>query len=379
MPFEIATADDYQDLLDRVRRFATGVGTIDSESFSGDGDGTLEDLDTTPDTVDETWTIECTDDSTEGEEVWSVTGSVSGAQDDATTGEDYANDYISFRVEAGDTAFSVGDEFTVTVEQGELAEADEAWDELRWREDPDDAGERELILRGPGLADQDEIYVSIMSYSSESGDYYNWALRGHTGFVDDNDTDSQPGTFGPVAVLLFQSSIPYWLSVTGRRINLVARVSTRYMSCGLGLIRPQATPDEYPYPVYIGGCIAGAPAERWDREESDHAFPWDGPIHDGDRMRVRFVDGSTQQYNVHPFENEDVYRPLNGDEDYALERLILSGADPENVIGYVDGIYHITGFGLSAEDIVPVDGVDHLVVPNIYRNGFNDYVAFALE
>ncbi len=63
----------------------------------------------------ETWTIECTNADNAGAEVWSVTGSVSGSQPDATTGQDYDNGIIKFIIEAGDTAFAVGDKFTIDI------------------------------------------------------------------------------------------------------------------------------------------------------------------------------------------------------------------------------------------------------------------------
>ena len=83
---------------------------------SNTGDGTLTFDGYNDDTVKtETWTLTVTDDSTAGSEVWSVSGSVSGDTDDATTGVAYDNGIIKFTITEGDTDFAKGDKFTLDV------------------------------------------------------------------------------------------------------------------------------------------------------------------------------------------------------------------------------------------------------------------------
>jgi hypothetical protein len=77
--------------------------------------GELTSVTATTAMVSQTWTLACTDDSTPGSEVWSVTGSVSGAQAaDATTGVAYSSDdgSLDFTITDGSTDFQAGDEFT---------------------------------------------------------------------------------------------------------------------------------------------------------------------------------------------------------------------------------------------------------------------------
>jgi len=89
--------------------------TITADS-GNTGDGNLTNFGYNEDTiVTETWTIECTNADTAGAEVWSVTGSVSGTKEDATTSTDYDNGIIKFKIESGTTDFAVGDKFTIDV------------------------------------------------------------------------------------------------------------------------------------------------------------------------------------------------------------------------------------------------------------------------
>lgn len=93
----------------------SGANATEPAAGTNTGDGTCGLVTVSVATLTEDWTITCTDDTTEGEEVWSVTGTVSGLQTaTATTGVEYTSDNgeVSFTITAGDTAFAAGDEFT---------------------------------------------------------------------------------------------------------------------------------------------------------------------------------------------------------------------------------------------------------------------------
>lgn len=94
-------------------------GVVEDVDTSGaTGDGTLTDVVCNTLAVTEVWTVVCTDATTEGSEVWSVTGAVSGLQTaEATTGAVYQSDAaeISFIITAGDVGFAELDEITIEV------------------------------------------------------------------------------------------------------------------------------------------------------------------------------------------------------------------------------------------------------------------------
>lgn len=388
MPYITGEAAGHLDLLDKLRQFVCGHGLVDGITFSGAGAGTLGPNSGDPFTVGrpgaptETWTVECTqayDGGTETPAEFSVTGSVSGAQDPATAGEDYDNGFVGFLIEdvEGDR-FQVGDTFTIEIVEAPMAEAGQQWQQLRWRENPADEGEWEWIARGPGLDGNQEIFVGVRSFSSVSGDYYNLEIRGYTGFVESDAWENQPGASPSSSILLFQSGIPFWFVANGRRFYGAARVSTIYASWYGGFFLPYATPNQYPYPITVGGMYAGRANVRWSNETTSHRFPWRGPHGaSGNRLLVRFIDGSWNQYSVFPWGGGSTYRPLNQDQDYAVYPLVLYNND--NIFGEMDGVFHVTGFANSVEDIIPRNGVDHVMIQDVFRTGFNDYVALALE
>jgi len=77
------------------------------------GDGTLGSIVLSQYIAAQRFTVECVDASVEGSEVWSVTGSVVGELDQATTGVAYtdSNTYLELAITAGAAAFAVGDKF----------------------------------------------------------------------------------------------------------------------------------------------------------------------------------------------------------------------------------------------------------------------------
>lgn len=93
---------------------------------TGDGNGTLSNLVTTPAAVAETWTLTCTAKDTNAG-TFSVVGSVSGATANATVGVAYDNGLVKFTLTDGSTDFEVGDKFVFAAAAPSLAEARSAF------------------------------------------------------------------------------------------------------------------------------------------------------------------------------------------------------------------------------------------------------------
>jgi hypothetical protein len=56
----------------------------------------------------------------------------------------------------------------------------------------------ELILRAPGLAGTDQIYVGITTFENATADYFNWRLAGFTGYNAALAFGAQPGVMQKV-------------------------------------------------------------------------------------------------------------------------------------------------------------------------------------
>lgn len=285
-----------------------------------------------------------------------------------------------------------------------LVSAGQNWAVERW----DTSDEYELILKGPGLTAADEIMVGIQSYSSAPDDYYNWRLGGFAGFDTNVAFAEQPGAnpMPPhgdvdeqVLLHLWDSSIPYWFVANGRRIVVVAKVSTVYQSMYLGFYLPYASPGQSPYPLVVGGSGCKG-ADRWSAtgdwsrcfcDPDRYVGSFSNPI--GSPLRVRQLDGSYIAFGrgsdarVSPRADSDAVNVSMANElitcpdgTYpALQHVLATAVPANNVLGEFDGVLFVPGYSLAAEDVIDVGGVDHLAVQSTFRTTNSDYFLLRLE
>lgn len=114
----------------------------------------------------------------------------------------------------------------------------------------------DVYLRGPGLAQQDNVHVNIRSYERAPTSVYNWEIRGATAFQTAQDFNSQPGINpNPSYFALANAQIDYEFMANGRRFIVIAFIAgDTYISYN-GLLLPYGTPSEYPYPLYVSGTV----------------------------------------------------------------------------------------------------------------------------
>lgn len=283
----------------------------------------------------------------------------------------------------------------------DLLPAGERWQELRWTSD---AASKELILKAPGLASTDEIYCGIKSYESSTSGYYMWDGNGFIGFDAANAFYTQPGAIsGWLPMMsLWNAAIPYWFVASGRRVVVVAKISTVYQALYLGFIRPYATPGQYPYPLLAGGSMTGQRGRNYSVTSPNHRHFTD-PGEDGQNnantaCMLRSASGAwlpfQNSYYTSAESRYDGPRPVwpsnygtlanlreAPDGTYVLMPIVLTqynAAADHDLFGELDGCFWVSGFNNAAENLITVGGVDHLVVQNVYRTGVRDYWALRL-
>ena len=389
----------HYDLLERIRRFALGYGTAAAATYAGTGNGSIASVDTYPATVKETWTIACTDVTTVGAEVWSVTGSVSGALATATTGVAYSNAFLAFSIAAGTTAFVVGDAFTIAVTGGLLPSASR-WLQLRY---DTTIAERELILQGPGYSGTEQIFVGIKCYQDVTADYYNLAVAHYTGFLASSSFSTQPGASPVLGIPAHNTTIAYYLSINGARINMAWKVGTPVYQCAqVGKFLPFSIPAQYPQPLISAGMLSGKNATRYS--DTAYSIPFKGTRAN---LRMRFNDGVWHQPDAHPWTPStppSYFNPLapllrTTGTTWHLTPITLCDNTP-NIYGQIDGFLHVVGFNNLVENVVQrggvtVDptgltlaqicnavtaagGIPYVVLQDVWRTGFGDLIAMEM-
>lgn len=301
-----------------------------------------------------------------------------------------------------------------------LVAANEEWTAERYTT----GSEYELILKGQGLSQSDEIYVGIKTYSDVAGDYYNWQLQGFSGYESGSDFEDQPGAIvntgnqrAPI-LPLWDGSIQYWMAINGRRIILVAKVSTVYMHMYLGFSHDYGLPNQLPYPLVIGGSSTAIEGERWSVQHNDVSAYWNPGISRGNdinydndyknrsALRIKHGDwlGFANLYNTssvitangqdrivwpltYQWWTSDLQHAncwllmgddLDGDK-FILPFVILSYEDERNNYGQFDGVYWVSGYGGGAEDTITIGGDTYIVFPNVFRSQTFNFCAIKQE
>lgn len=246
------------------------------------------------------------------------------------------------------------------------------WQVLRY----DTASEnRQLILKGPGYTGAEEIFVGFRTYQNQAADYYNLLAVVFTGYVPTNSFDTQPGAMLS-GVPAHNQRIDYWLTINPQRIVLAMKVGTPvYESCYVGKFLPYARPSQYPYPVACGGMLDGAAATRFS--DGTHSAWFKG---NRVNLRSRTNDGWIQPA-ANPWSNPYVVGSFTTIRDtggtYSLLPIELYTA--AGIYGALDGIYQISGFDNVVENTLTIDGVDYIVIQDVWRTGFADYFALRMD
>jgi hypothetical protein len=220
-------------------------------------------------------------------------------------------------------------------------------------------------------------------------------------------------------MFLENETLEYWFIANGRRFIAIVKVNTVYQIMYGGLFLPYSPPTNYNYPLFVGGC-AGEEGDQspldWRSTGGGHSnfiYPayesflpngynpsakvldpagqWllCSGVDYGDNAQVgmaptEFFDGFgiSQESNNLTYAYDDVRERIDTtiDGGYALTPITLVQLNPTNqTFGVLQGVYHVSGRGNSSENIVTVNGVDHIVIQNCFRNDFGDYAAIALD
>lgn len=402
MAWETGTALNHTDLLARLRRFLTGRATTTTPVPTGSGNGVISGLDTTPLSITETWTLVCTAVAANGG-TFSVTGSISGVQTPADVGVPYSNTLLSFLINDGTVDFALLDQFVFTTTRGQMSTDGNAWELKR-------STASELQVMGKGTGGTEQIYVNVRTQVNVGSDIYNFVLQGAAGYNPASTIDDQPGKSPMIGLSLWNDPMQYWIVANGRRFIIVAKVSTYYVSCYCGLILPFGTPNQYPYPLFIGGNLPNhssaysAANYSWLTDYNSNywspraAHPQHEQVTTDITQSVLYwLDGSWIDFmnhrqgvfmTVEPTLNTyNMIAPVdrawvrdNIDGSYTLFPHTLVTSKPSySLTGELDGSYYVSGFSNGSENIVQSGGFDHLVVQNVSRNGVPDFAAIKLE
>jgi hypothetical protein len=274
-----------------------------------------------------------------------------------------------------------------------------------------------VSFKGRGLAGDDEIYFSAQAWIVPASNFYNLAFRGHTAYNPALPTLDPPGANSNyVSILGVNSPIKYWFIANGRCFKVITRINGRYDAAYVGFILPEHLPGDWSYPLFIGASYLGRNAVAsmdaymhsnfWNPRADDASNVSNSQAYLFSPMQAWVpIRNSIQEYNnvddgrvtapwVPTMCNNNWRSLLDGTRWLQRGQLAAVGwgrGNPDrgspspNVpergqfYGGFDGVFYTPSFGAAAEQLATVNGIDHLLIPNVFRTGDGQFAAFALE
>lgn len=252
----------------------------------------------------------------------------------------------------------------------------------------------ELILKGPGFGAGYEVYFGIRTSEVDVSAEFCFEAFGFTIYDSGRTIDAQINSSPSVFMRLWNAPITYWMSVSDRRILLIAKCSNTYHSLYAGFIDPFSTPVEYPYPFYLGSDSRQAgPFGAIDNTVFSVAQPADGGAYIREAGGVwrkvsvysdgGFVLNAAATYTVWPYmspgNNAGVdysappnakFEPQPGSTDIfpMMPCFLMALFDQGGVLGVLEGLFWVAGNALSAEQELTVGSDTYQVFIAISRS-----------
>jgi hypothetical protein len=305
----------------------------------------------------------------------------------------------------------------------ELVASGQEWEvvwEVDSNSDIDFDNETDYVLRGPGLADQDSVYIALRRDDSAiASDVSTWYMRGATGIVPSANQYHLHINMTPFPVKMFTrpNTMDYWFFASGRRFIIVVQVGTVYETMYGGFFLPYAEPTVYSYPMFVGGSSgSGGPVESTSHTSvaDDHAafcYPayntasqsgfnpsaWMmdpsgnwlrcsinhdsapcciGPTFFGAGLGIGAVIAQTQGSFNYGYNDVDKRVGESYGGGFVMTPFTLVQATPsDQTFGVLDGVYRITGRGQSIENIIQAEDAVHVVFQNTFRTSLGNWFA----
>lgn len=297
----------------------------------------------------------------------------------------------------------------------------QGWTQLSWADGGGVSALSTLKMRGPGAGAGREVFVNFQTVWDDVSAIYAWQFRtsptydGALGWGAQLSEQPNDAYFN-----LWQNAIPYWFYVNDRRLIVVAKTGTNYVSMHAGFFLPWGTPVQYPFPLYAAGdfnsavpystnnsarrmCfdpgnVSTASPNGWARSADGVWYPIYQVDNTANTNRHRGPSKGSRGF-VWPFSagygaanSVGQYNPLswNGgggsfDHEWAgeffaptqqgercLMPIMLVGGDMGSM-GVIDGAYAVGGLGLGPEQIITLGARNFRAFQNVQRNSPDDF------
>lgn len=253
------------------------------------------------------------------------------------------------------------------------------WKVERWVKDVNEVQDDELIISSTGLSGKEYYICGFKTDFDIAAAKYNWKLISGVLYSTGSIFEDQPNATPVQYMYLWQNPINYWFVVNKARIIVIAQISMTTHVIYCGKLQSYCSLGHWPRQV---GCYGeGHNAQgRWSSQGNDYStFQW----FRHDARKVLWVDNVyITPESVYPNMSDSSlckngWTYLNGDH-WLMPMSVLH--ENHGALGEFIGCYYIDGHDTSSlQQITTPDNTRLLlVVQNIYRNGYRDFMAVEL-
>lgn len=257
-----------------------------------------------------------------------------------------------------------------------------------------------IAWRAPGADGAQEINIAMRLRSDQAAGTYNLGFYGSRFWSDALPPQQQVNTSGERLVSVYNSPMPFTFVANGHRLVPIIKVGTFYMAAYLGHRRSYDPPSADPWPCVIAGnhdvalqnyaTVTATTRNFWNAGRFSMVVHHpNGAWVSYSNISLSSGNESAETSSQHPGKvypsalgitgQKFEYGRENLDGSYALIPCTLLCNNPVHVAGELDGVFWVSGFNNTSENIVHRDGFAHLCVPNINRTGGADFAAIRLD
>lgn len=287
------------------------------------------------------------------------------------------------------------------------------WDQLDYTgsispSPDDDLDNVTLSLRAPGAITGHEFFLNIRAEYILANGSYGWRMSAATDWEDGLADASQLMASPFVYFNTWQNTINYWIYANERRMILIAKCNTSYISMYAGLFLPYAQPNEYLKPFALIGN--SNQLEPYNTNNSGNQFiacpglgacqilnlngdDWLAFNNIGRASGIDIVLNQTTDGVIWPHRSitQRGFGDAFNDDDwnhYGFFRLRpnLQGESPQfmcqlmsskenHMMGTLDGVYATAGFGKTSEQEMTLGPRTYRLFQNIFRTTPRDYMS----
>ncbi len=261
-----------------------------------------------------------------------------------------------------------------------------------WTNLKDSGTPRELFFRNP-----DNDVVIGFKVNTNNTTYFNLLLNVCNSYNSGNAFYSQSGSINhypdnsantndiaPIATL-HDNAIHYWFFLNNRRLIVVAKCGTSYISFYLGKFLAYGSNTQYPKPYFCGANGYEVTQLLSDTDVKNEAFIYQksgktkglSVLKDENANWIKIqnsaVNGTTGFGMIYPTNIVQSKLAKNQDNTYTLIPTILF--NDTSAAGELDGVFVISGLGISPENTLIIDTQEYLIFNNIFRTTQSDFFA----